>query len=159
MVTTETLPLEASQIIHVVDPRLIAYMTTVIGDAQRLHAQGTFPSEQYYFHYPDLKLHKTYGSRESRAATIEMIAGPFLIIEHDVIKKYAEASQTIVDGFPAGYLIYYNRPGESQNQKPDSMYTTLRTWDLNVETMPNSADFKVTAKFSSCVGAYCNVPG
>jgi hypothetical protein len=45
------------------------------------------------------------------------------------------------------------------NQKPESMYITLRTWDLNVETMPNSADFKVTAKFSSCVGVYCNVPG
>jgi hypothetical protein len=115
-VTTETLPLEAPQIIHVVEPRLIAYMTTVIGDAQRLHAEGTFPREQYYFHYPDLKLHKTYGSRESRAATIEMLAGPFLIIEHDVVKTLAEASQTVVDSFPAGFLIYYNRPGESHNE-------------------------------------------
>jgi hypothetical protein len=111
--TTETLPLEYNQLLHVVGPELIAYMTTIIGDAQKLHSDGTFPATEYFFHYPELKLHKTNGSRGTRAATIEMIAGPYLIIEHDVVKKYDEKENAVVECFPAGYLIYYNRSGAS----------------------------------------------
>lgn len=110
-VTTETLPLEANQIIHIIDPQLIAYMTTIIGDSQRLHAEATFPSTDYSFHYPDLKLHKTHGSIPSRAATVEMIAGPYLIIEHGTVKKYIDASEKVEETFDRGFVIYYNRPG------------------------------------------------
>lgn len=112
-ISTERLPLEANQLIHVVEPRLISYMTTILADAQRLHTEGTFPVKDYSFHYPDLKLHKTSGCKENRPATIEMIAGPFLTIEHGIVKKYDESTEKVEETFPAGYLIYYNRPGKS----------------------------------------------
>ncbi|TCK43486.1 hypothetical protein B0G84_1822 [Paraburkholderia sp. BL8N3] len=109
--TTETLPVEANQVLHIVDPQLITYMTTIIGDSQRLHTEGTFPEKDYFFHYPDLKLHKTHGSKPSRAATIEMIAGPYLIIEHGAVKKYSEINGVVEEKFPPGFVVYYNRPG------------------------------------------------
>jgi hypothetical protein len=115
-VTTETLPLEQSQVLHIVDPSMIAYMTTVISDTQRLHSEGTFPNSDYFFHYPDLKLHKTHGSKQSRAATVEMIAGPYLIVGHEIVKKYNETTKQVEERFPAGYVIYYNRPGSTHHE-------------------------------------------
>lgn len=112
-VSTERLPLEGNQLIHVVEPRLISYMSTILADVHRLHAEGSFPVKDYYFHYPDLKLHKTSGAKATRPATIEMIAGPFLTIEHSAVKKYDETSGVVEDTYPAGYVIYYNRPGRS----------------------------------------------
>jgi hypothetical protein len=88
-------------------------MTTILADTQRLHAEGSFPTDNYYFHYPDLKLHKTSGCKEQRPATIEMIAGPFLTIEHSKVTKYNEKTGKLDEMFSAGYVIYYNRPGNT----------------------------------------------
>ena len=99
--------------IHVVEPRTIAYMTTIVADAQRLHTEGTFPSTNYYFFYPDLKLHKARGDKYSHPATIEMICGPFLIVEHAEITKYDEVSKETNVTYQPGFVIFYNRPGNS----------------------------------------------
>lgn len=108
-----SLPLEAGQLIHIVEPRTIAFMTTVIADAQHLHAEGSFPSKNYYFFYPDLKLHKARGDKYARPATIEMICGPFLIVEHDEIKKHNETTGSTDVTYQPGFVIFYNRPGNS----------------------------------------------
>lgn len=109
----KSLPLEEGQLIHIIEPRTIAYMTTVIADAQRLHAEGSFPAKNYYFFYPDLKLHKARGDKYSRPATIEMICGPFLIVEHDEIKKHDETTEMTEVTYQSGFVIFYNRAGNS----------------------------------------------
>lgn len=108
-----SLPIEAGQMIHIVEPRTIAYMTTIIADANRLHTEGTFPQANYYFYYPELKLHKTHGSKSQRPATIEMITGPFLIVEHDQVRKLDEATDTVTTTCLEGIVIFYNRAGNT----------------------------------------------
>lgn len=107
----ETLPIADGQVIHLFEPSLISYLTTVVADAQRLHAEGTFPERQYEFFYPDLRLHKASGSEFDRPATAEVLAGPYLIIRHDQIKKLNEKTGDPEVRYPEGYVIYYNRPG------------------------------------------------
>lgn len=111
--TADTIPIEAGQLIHIVEPRTIAYMTTIVADVQRLHTEGSFPARNYYFFYPELKLHKTRGDKFVRPATIEMICGPFLIVEHDHVVKYDEASGSNKTTYQQGFVIFYNRPGKS----------------------------------------------
>lgn len=109
----DSLPLEAGQMIHIVEPRTIAYMTTIVADAYRMHAEGTFPAKNYYFYYPELKLHRTHGHRNRRPATIEMICGPFLIVEHEAVVKHDEETNKTETSFPPGVVIFYNRAGNT----------------------------------------------
>jgi len=111
--TADSLPLEAGQLIHIIEPRTIAYMTTIVADAQRLHTEGSFPAVNYRFFYPDLKLHKVRGDKYTRPATIEMICAPFLIVEHDEIIKYDEATKINNVSYQQGFVIFYNRPGNT----------------------------------------------
>lgn len=112
----DAIPLQDGQSIHIVEPLLINYLSTVVADAQRLHAEGTFPEKAYEFFYPDLKLAKTSGAKLERPATVEVLAGPYLIIRHDKVIKYNEASGTTEERYPEGYVIYYNRPGDSAEE-------------------------------------------
>lgn len=112
----ESIPLVKNQQIHIISPLIINYMTTIISDMQRLHQEGTFPSKNYYFHYPDLSLHRVHGSRQDRPATVELICSPYLIIEHDDIIKCNEDSGVPEITYPKGYVIYYNKPGSSSNE-------------------------------------------
>ncbi|MCO5411950.1 hypothetical protein [Ralstonia mojiangensis] len=115
-VKLETLPIADGQLIHLFEPGLISYLTTVVTDAQRLHSDGTFPEKNYEFFYPDLRLHKASGAEFERAATAELLAGPYLIIRHDQVKKLNESTGDIEVRFPEGYVIYYNRPGASAEE-------------------------------------------
>lgn len=111
--TAETLPLEANQLIHIIEPKTVSYMATIVADIDRLHASGKFPKLNYHFFYPDLKLHKTHSDKNFRPATIEMICGPFFVVEHDEVIKYDEIAKASKEVFGPGYIIYYNRPGNS----------------------------------------------
>jgi hypothetical protein len=88
-------------------------MTTILADIHRLHAEGSFPVINYSFFYPELKLHKTVGLKCKRPATIEMICGPFLIVEHEEVQKYNEELKKNEQTYPAGVVIFYNRRGSS----------------------------------------------
>ncbi|MFQ6249955.1 hypothetical protein [Yersinia enterocolitica] len=105
--------LKKNQQIHIVEPLIISYMTTIIADVDRLHREGTFPRDEYYFYYPELIRHKTIGGDKStRPATIEAICAPYLIIEHDdVITKTKGSNEEKI--YKAGYVIYYNMRGEN----------------------------------------------
>lgn len=111
--TGETLPIEADQLIHIVEPRTIAYMTTIVSDVHRLHSEGSFPIKNYYFFYPDLKLHKARGEKFARPATIEMICGPFLVAVHEEVIKYDELTGKSGVTYPEGVVVFYNRAGNS----------------------------------------------
>ncbi|MGM9489608.1 hypothetical protein ACS5PM_19815 [Ideonella sp. YS5] len=112
----DVIPIQDGQSIHIIEPRLINYLSTVILDAHRLHAEGTFPERAYEFFYPELKLHKTSGAKLERPATVETLAGPYLIIRHDKVVKYNESSGMPEERYPEGYVIYYNRPGDSAEE-------------------------------------------
>lgn len=115
-VKLESLPIADGQVIHVFEPTLISYLTTVVTDAHRLHTAGTFPEKNYEFYYPDLRLHKASGAVYERPATAEIMAGPYLIIRHDQIKKLNENTGDVEIRYPDGYVIYYNRPGASAEE-------------------------------------------
>lgn len=107
-----SLPVESDMYLHIVEPRLISLMTTMRADVNRLIADGTFPRRNYRFFYPDLKLHKTHGDEYARPATVEMICGPFMIVEHDEVRATADSP----DAYPNGVVIFYNRPGNSAEE-------------------------------------------
>ncbi|MEO3715896.1 hypothetical protein [Roseateles flavus] len=115
-VKLEALPIADGQSIHIYEPQLISYLSSLVVDAARLHKNGTFPETEYEFVYPEMRLHKTSGEKFSRAATVEMLAGPYLIIRHDKVIKYNERSGAPEDRYPEGYVIYYHRSGSSAEE-------------------------------------------
>lgn len=110
-VRIEGLPLKEGQLLHIVEPLLINYLVTVLSDVQTLHYAETFPKNDYSFFYPELQLHRAKGKEEERPATIELLSGPYMIVRHGVVKSLDEKTGTYQIVFPAGHLIYYNRPG------------------------------------------------
>lgn len=115
-VNLNNLPIAANQSLHIFEPSLISYLTTIAVDAAQLHQAGTFPEKHYEFFYPELKLVKTSGDKHTRPATVEMLAGPYLIIRHEEIKKYDESSQKVDVRYSAGYVIYYRRDGSTAEE-------------------------------------------
>lgn len=109
-INIKSIGLKKGQQIHIVEPLLISFMTTVIADMHRLHHDGTFPRVEYSFYYPELLRNKTVsGDRHSRPATIEAISAPYLIIEHDEVVTKSPSGETLRT--EPGFVIYYNRPG------------------------------------------------
>lgn len=98
-VDTSTLPLAKRQIIHTVGPTDIQRLYTIVNDIARLKSDDELPKD-YSFHYPDLVLHKRLGNPASQAATIELLASPFITLLHESCGDVR-----------SGYVIYYNRDG------------------------------------------------
>lgn len=109
----DNIPLQKNQLIHIIEPALINYIHTVVSDITKLHHEGTFPEQLYSFFYPDLYLHKAHGDNEQRAATIETLTAPYMIIHHELVTKYDEKEKIPKETYPKGYLIYYNRDGST----------------------------------------------
>ncbi|WP_271105791.1 hypothetical protein [Pseudomonas tohonis] len=110
----ESLHIKDSQQIHIIEPSLINYLSTILVDINALKAAGTFPRQNYTFYYPDLILHKASGSYWERAATAELIASPYFIIHHKAVKTLCESTDTSTESYGEGYLIYYRRDGSSE---------------------------------------------
>ncbi|KPB98518.1 hypothetical protein [Pseudomonas syringae group genomosp. 3] len=107
------LPISKGQLLHIIEPKIINYMLSIINDSASLHTDGSFPETEYFFYYPELTLHKTKLPKEKRPATIELLSAPYLIIEHGPIKKYNEKTQTLEDRYKEGFIVYYNRSGST----------------------------------------------
>ncbi|MCK6254039.1 hypothetical protein [Pseudomonas fragi] len=107
------LPISKGQLLHIIEPKIINYMLSIINDSANLHAEGTFPETEYFFYYPELTLHKTKLPKEVRPATIELLSAPYLIIEHGPIKKYNERTSALEDRYGEGFVVYYNRSGST----------------------------------------------
>ena len=112
----ENMPLADGQSVHIFEPALISYLSTLTVDAAQLHARGEFPETNYEFFYPELKLVKTSGEKVKRPATVEMLAGPYLIIKHDRVFKYSETSGATEERYPEGYVVYYSRDGSTAEE-------------------------------------------
>jgi hypothetical protein len=128
-IRTESLPVEKGQQIHIVEPLLIRYMSTIISDMNNLHHIGEFPHSLYEFFYPNLHLHKTHGEQSTNPATIEAIASPYLIIYHGKVTKWNEVSNKVEETYGEGYLIYYNRSG-SDHREFVYLFDTLSKYQI-----------------------------
>ncbi len=106
------LPIKKGQKIHIIEPRVINYLKSVITDIKSLCFEKKIPQDNYHYYYPDLILHKANGNPNDMPATIEALTGPFFIIKHGpVIKQSKNTEETISE---SGYVIYYN--GEGSNE-------------------------------------------
>ncbi|MCE4934259.1 hypothetical protein [Aliivibrio fischeri] len=96
--------------LHIVEPNLINYMTTVSADMNELIQEGTFPKNKYGFYYPQLTYHKVSIADQYLPATIELIASPFMLIKHDAVIELDEDDNK-VKSYDEGFVLYYNRSG------------------------------------------------
>ncbi|EGQ9631061.1 hypothetical protein F2K82_12640 [Vibrio cholerae] len=112
-INLSNIPLREGQKIHIIEPKVITYMRTIISDMDKLHRERTFPEKAYSFYYPDLLQHKLKGDTSEHPATIELICGPYMIIKHNAVKKWDEEKNRAVETYQQGYVIYYNQTGEN----------------------------------------------
>lgn len=110
------IPLTADSIIHVLDPSRITYLFSVVKDIQGLIAKKELPSDDYSFLYPDLVLHKAHGNNEIYPATIETLCSPYMILKHGAFREYKKEINGLHDVGPPGYIIYYNKRGETDKE-------------------------------------------
>jgi hypothetical protein len=100
----QALPVAPGSYLHFLGPHDIQRLYSIGNDIIRLKGEGELPKE-YTFYYPDLVMSRRQGDVWDQSATIESIAGPYIIIKHGSSENYG-----------AGYVIYYNRPGESPEE-------------------------------------------
>jgi hypothetical protein len=100
-VHSNTLPMAPTTILHYLGPLDIQRLYSTANDIMRQQHSGDLPAD-YGFFYPDLVLKRRHREFSDQPATFESIAGPFLIISH-------KSTPTLKQGF----LIYYNRPGNT----------------------------------------------
>jgi hypothetical protein len=86
---------------HYLGPHDIQRLYSIGNDIMRLKVEEELPS-RYTFYYPDLVMVRRHGDGSEQAATIESIIGPFLILKHGIAPNCQQ-----------GFVIYYNRRGES----------------------------------------------
>lgn len=108
-INTKKLPIEKNQQLHVLGPGNIVYLNNVVTDFKGLIVDEGIPQNDYTFFYPELYLHKHSGDYNNYPATIELLTSPYLILQHGSPSKTGENPT----GEPGGYIIYYNRPGDT----------------------------------------------
>lgn len=112
-VDIDNIPLTRGHKIHIIEPRTINYLQSILSDIHKLAYDGYFPSgDDYQFYYPDLLLHKVNGCPSTLPATIESLTGPYFIIKHGATFKYNDSMEKIVT-FDPGYIVYYNGEGRT----------------------------------------------
>ncbi|MBL0867661.1 hypothetical protein G5647_14630 [Pectobacterium carotovorum] len=113
-VDIDNIPLTRGQKIHIVEPRIINYLQSILSDIHKLAYEGTFPAgDDYQFYYPDLILHKVNGSPSTLPATIESLTGPYFIVKHGPTLKINDSMEKIIT-FEPGYVVYYNGEGRTE---------------------------------------------
>jgi hypothetical protein len=150
--------------IHLVDPLLIDYMLTIKHDVAVLKSENKIPGHKNLrFFYPPKQLYKSALAPNERPATIEMIAGPFLIITYDEFKYYDDDEKPL--SAPRGNIIYYNGRGETPEEFM-FLIETLMMFDLineNVTTRVRlySKELHTTAieNFKSAIKKYSQTWG
>lgn len=115
-VNLEKIPLCEEQQIHIIDPFLINYMLTITNDMNDMIARKEFPYKEYGFFYPQLTFHKVTVTEEYLPATIEVLSAPFMLIKHGAVYNYNKAKGIEEEVYPEGYVVYYNRIGNSDDE-------------------------------------------
>lgn len=108
------IPVPKGKKVHFVEPLQINYWMTIASDINDMIRQSTFPKKEFGFYYPELTFHKVVSSDKYLPATIEMLSSPFIIIKHDRVDDIDNGQ--IVTVYDPGYVVYYNRPANSDNE-------------------------------------------
>ena len=103
-VDLQALPVAPGSILHFLGPYDIQRLYSIGNDIIRLKSDGELPND-YTFYYPDLVMSRRQGDVWAQPATIESMTGPYLIIKHKATESCG-----------SGYVIYYNRPGETPEE-------------------------------------------
>jgi hypothetical protein len=100
----QSLPVAPGTLLHFLGPHDIQRLYSIGNDIIRLQHEGELP-RKYTFYYPDLVMARRQGDVWGQPATIEMLTGPYIIIKHGVYENHN-----------SGYVVYYNRKGESPEE-------------------------------------------
>lgn len=103
-VNVRTLAMRDGVYLHYLGPDDITRLHKIATDIKMLISDKDM-SPDYTFYYPDLLLSRRSGAVWDQQATVEVLAGPFMIIKYPAIL-----------GLDEGYTIYYNRPGETKEE-------------------------------------------
>jgi len=103
-ISLQSLPVAPGSILHFLGPHDIQRLYSIGNDLMRLKSEDELPKE-YTFYYPDLVMSRRQGDVWNHPASVELITGPYIIIKHGA----ANACES-------GYIIYYNRPGDSAEE-------------------------------------------
>jgi len=103
-VDLQGLPVAPGSLLHFLGPKDIQRLYSIGNDIIRLKGEEGLPKE-YTYYYPDLVMCRRQGDVWNQPATVESLTGPYIIIKHGR-----------TDTCGTGYLIYYNRPGESPEE-------------------------------------------
>ena len=157
-----SLPIKKNQLIHIVEPMMISYLYTMKSDLEHLISEQTFPflkKKKHWFYYPDLYLHKTNYSKYDRAASLEMISSPFMIIGHEKV---------IHDGdeeYGCGFIVYYNGKGETIDEFVYLLDTLSKNQMLDSDSIirirclhPDKSD-DITTRFNNAIEKYASAWG
>jgi hypothetical protein len=105
----EKLDLPSGSYVAVFGPGDVFWINNVAADIRQLRgrkgADNVPMSEHCWFYYPDLDRHANVQREQARAASIEMLTSPWIIMQ------YRRPS----DG-RSGMLIYYRRAGDSEEE-------------------------------------------
>jgi hypothetical protein len=114
----EDIPITEDSVIHILDPKRITYLYSVVKDIEGLIAKKELPSDDYSFHYPDLVLHKAHGNQKKYPATIEVLCSPYMIMKHGPTIEYKsiDGKYEKIEVNQSGYVIYYNESGETDKE-------------------------------------------
>ena len=116
IVSIENLPISSGQQIHIIDPNIINFMTSLVNDINVLKGKFLFPSnDKYYFFYPTLQLHTLYVKKSERPLTIDMLTSPFFVIQHDEVMGLNDENE-VVSKFGKGHIVYFNSKGSSPEE-------------------------------------------
>lgn len=101
IINFESMPIAANVYMHYLGPDDIQRLYSIGNDIIR-QRMAKLISDDYTFYYPDLVMSHRIGDVWVQPATIEALTSPYLIIRHRQTHKTK-----------AGYVIYYNRQGDT----------------------------------------------
>ncbi|PHM21277.1 MAG: hypothetical protein CK604_02465 [Curvibacter sp. PD_MW3] len=99
-----SIPIAPHIYIHFLGPADVSRLFTIANDIIRLQYEKLLP-DNYSFYYPDLVMWRRQGDVWGQAATIEALTAPYFMIKYPAREK-----------IQSGYLIYYNRRGETPEE-------------------------------------------
>lgn len=104
---TEKLDLPSGSKIVVLGPEDILWLDNVRLEITMLRGKGTLPlAPKCRFFYPHLTRRPNVQLKEARAATLEMLTAPWIILEYEVPNTERKL----------GYLVFYRRQGEETSE-------------------------------------------
>ncbi|WP_323948826.1 hypothetical protein [Aeromonas caviae] len=143
-VNLEKVKIKKNQQIHIIEPTLICYLMSMLSDINELIVDSTFPrGNNYSFFYPQLTYHKVLVKDKNLPATIELLTAPFLIIQHDAVMEYDIQLGKEREVYRGGYIVYYNRPGDSEYE---FMYLFDLLASYQILDLKNHIRIRVAAK-------------